>query len=88
MLFNNSALPIPEQFSAVTYSSKPWIVNTRVALKDVPLGRTKAEVALWARNLTNDRSATFPLGFSNPAFLFSTTYQRARTFGIDVNFDY
>jgi iron complex outermembrane receptor protein len=90
MLFNNTALPIIPQFSAVTYSTTPWLVNTRVALKDIPVGSTKvrAEVALWARNLTNDRSATFPLGFQNPAFLFSTTFQPARTFGLDVNFDY
>jgi iron complex outermembrane receptor protein len=88
MLFINSALALPAQYDPMIFSPKPWIVNTRLALKDISLGRTKAEVALWARNLTNDRSAQFPLGFGNPPFLISSSFQQARTFGMDINFDY
>ena len=66
------------------YQSSParWIVNTRVALRDIPLGRIKGEIGFWTRNLTNNRDSLFPFQFSN--FLYTNSYQSARTLGVDV----
>ncbi len=63
-----------------------WVLNARVALSDLSLrDGFKAQIALWGRNLTNDRSPAF--GTALP-FAWETSYQQARTFGVDVNFKY
>ena len=75
--------PTNNPLYAAAYSlPATWVVNGRLALRDVKIGRVNAEVALWAKNLTDDRSSTFPevLGF-----ITASNYQPARTFGIDVN---
>jgi iron complex outermembrane receptor protein len=70
------------------YQSSParWIVNTRVALRDIPLGRVKGEIAVWSRNLTNNRDTLFPFQFGT--ILFTNSYQSARTFGADFVLKY
>jgi iron complex outermembrane receptor protein len=62
-----------------------WLVNARVALSDIEVANGRAEVALWARNLTNDKSITFGAPF--PWFA-TGMYERARTYGVDVSFKY
>ncbi|HEX4507004.1 MAG TPA: TonB-dependent receptor, partial [Alphaproteobacteria bacterium] len=61
-----------------------WLVNTRVALADIDLGSTKAEVALWCRNLLDDREITQFVGLGP---VDSVIYEPARTFGVDIRFD-
>jgi outer membrane protein OmpA-like peptidoglycan-associated protein len=61
-----------------------WLVNTRVALADIDLGSTNAEVALWAKNLLDDREITQYVGLGPVG---SVIYEPARTFGVDVRFD-
>lgn len=79
----SAAIPI---IGLIDHSDATWIVNARASIKDISLAGGTAELAIWARNLTDDDSATFPLGFSN--FLVSSTFQRARTFGVDLIFDF
>jgi iron complex outermembrane receptor protein len=62
-----------------------WLVNARVALSDIEVANGRAEVALWARNLTNDKSITFGAPF--PWFA-TGMYERDRTYGVDVSFKY
>ena len=62
-----------------------WIVNARVVLSDIKLMSTTAEVALWARNLTNDKSITFGAPFP---WYATGMYERARTYGVDVSFKF
>ncbi|HKT53243.1 MAG TPA: hypothetical protein VJP88_02245, partial [Caulobacteraceae bacterium] len=81
--FSQDVIPAP--FRILTYSPASWIVNTRVAFKDIALARGHVEVALWAKNLNDNGAPVFPINFF---FLGSTTYQSARTFGIDVIYDY
>ena len=74
-------------FAPYEFSPARWILNGRVALRDVPIGdRAKGELAIWGRNLTNNRLSTFPFAFSN--FLFTNSYERARTWGLDFTFRY
>ncbi len=70
------------------YQSSParWIVNTRVALRDISLGNAKAEIGVWSRNLTNNRDSLFPFQFGT--ILYTNSYQPARTFGADVILKY
>jgi iron complex outermembrane receptor protein len=73
--------PLQQQYQHVGGRA---LVNARVALADIPLGPVKTEVALWAKNLTDDRS---PISALFIAYLTSQ-FQDARTFGIDVNFNF
>ncbi len=62
-----------------------WLVNARVALADIDLGDTRAEVALWGRNLLNNREIVQFVGLGPVG---SVIYEQARTFGVDVRFDF
>ncbi len=62
-----------------------WLVNTRVALADIDLGSTQAEVALWSKNLLDEREITQYVGLGPVG---SVIYEPARTFGVDVRFDF
>jgi len=69
---------------AASTSPFVWLVNTRVALADIDLGATQAEVALWCKNLLDDREITQFVGLGPVG---SVIYEPARTFGVDIRFD-
>lgn len=62
-----------------------WLVNTRVALSEIDLGATRAEVALWSKNLLDEREIVQYVGLG---LVGSVIYEPARTFGVDVRFDF
>ena len=62
-----------------------WIVNGRLALRHMALSRGELEVGLWGRNLTDNDRVMFPTNFT---YLSNTNYERARTFGVDVIYNY
>ena len=75
--------PTNRPFYEPVYSLPPaWLVNSRISLRELEIAGTKAEVAVWAKNLFNDRSSTFPGLYG---FVAASNYQPARTFGIDLN---
>lgn len=77
------ALP---QYDSVKFSPATWLVNTRVALENFELPRGKLTVAFWTKNLNNAKQITFPdiLG----SFIAGTEFQPARTYGLDIIFNY
>ncbi len=72
---------------SIQFSPSAWLVNGRIALQHIkgPAG-TNMEVALWGRNLNNDKSVMFT--DITIATFTSTSYQSARTFGIDLSLEY
>jgi iron complex outermembrane receptor protein len=62
-----------------------WIVNGRVGLTGIDFGPTKAEVSLWGRNILNNRNITQFVGLN---LVGSVIYERARTYGVDVSFNF
>jgi len=74
------------QYDSIRSSPATWLVNTRIALDSFELPKGKATVAFWTRNLNNAKEITFPdiLG----AFVAGTEFQQARTYGIDIIFNY
>ena len=77
--------PISDAERAAMTAPPTWIVNGRLALVDIPVSGAKAEVALWARNLTNNRALA---SGADLGFLETATFEPARTFGVDLNFKY
>jgi len=57
------------------------IINGRIALKDLEVGGARIELAVWGKNLTNNRSANYAL---NLGVLAGANYIAARTVGADV----
>ena len=62
-----------------------WIVNGRVGLTGIDFGPTRAEVSLWGRNIFNNRNITQFVGLGPVG---SVIYERARTYGVDVSFNF
>ena len=71
-----------------------WIVNGRFALAGFHVDGAKAQVALWAKNILNNRDLDLATIFGAPAStpslgnLYSGSFERARTFGLDVIADF
>jgi iron complex outermembrane receptor protein len=62
-----------------------WLVNTRIALADIALEGQQVEVAVWAKNLLDDREIVQFVGLGPVG---SAIYEQARTFGVDVRLDF
>ena len=82
-LLTNATVPAPYQ--PILFAPASWIVNSRISLRDIKVARGTFEVAVWARNLTDNDLPVFPINFG---YLGSTSYERARTFGIDLIYNY
>ncbi|CAN7444825.1 TonB-dependent receptor [Phenylobacterium sp. LjRoot225] len=79
------AADAPPQFQPIVTIPSIWIVNGRVALADLNIAGHTGEIALWGKNLTNDKHMAMSSSFT---FMYPTTYERARTFGVDLKFDW
>lgn len=68
------------------FSPARWIVNGRIALRDIKAGPLTGELALWGRNLFDNKDPVYALAFGD--YLANASYQPARTYGFDfiVNF--
>jgi len=63
-----------------------WLVNGRVALTDVTFGHgLKGTIALWGRNLFDNKDPVFT-AYLGP--FTGATYERARTFGVDLSAEF
>ena len=56
-----------------------------MAIEGLEIGNIKAYAAVWGRNILNDRKIVQYVGLGPVG---SVIYQRARTFGLDVGFDF
>jgi iron complex outermembrane receptor protein len=78
-------------FDPILFSPASWVLNGRVALQHIRLKRGEIELALWGKNINDNKAIQFPLAFGAPGtipFVGSTTYQPARTFGFDILYNY
>jgi iron complex outermembrane receptor protein len=73
-------------FGNSTQIDPATIVNARVSLTNIALGSHNAEIALWVRNLTDDKDLLFPDTFGN--FAGAGSFQAARTYGADFSFNF
>jgi iron complex outermembrane receptor protein len=72
-------------YRALTQIPKSWVINTRVSLDGFSLGGADASLAIWARNLTNEDGPRYILG---PPVVAAASYERARTFGVDLTVEF
>ncbi|MCB2047658.1 MAG: TonB-dependent receptor [Novosphingobium sp.] len=91
LTFSNNATD-PEDPAIRKAATVPatWVANGRIALKDMDIAGAKATVAVWGRNLFDDKSinAYVGIGLGPLGYFASAIYERARTFGVDLIFDF
>jgi len=74
--------------SAAAYDTPGyWLLNGRVALKHIPMGPVEAELAVWGKNLTDEKYKQFAL-ILGPSIGTAANYIPARTFGVDLTVDF
>lgn len=62
-----------------------WVLNGRVALKDLDIAGVKTELAAWGRNLADNRSASYIL---NLGVIAGANYIPARSYGLDMTVEF
>lgn len=62
-----------------------WVLNARTALHHIHMWGMDAELALWGRNLTDQRYANFALV---QPLASASSFIPARTFGVDLSTDF
>ncbi len=72
----------PGQAPDALYGKSYWLVNGRVALKDLDLGGVNAELAVWGRNLFDTQRFSYGLNISN--IFIGGNYIPARSYGMDL----
>jgi iron complex outermembrane receptor protein len=70
---------------AITRLPAAWIVNGRISLDEIDLGRAKGSLALWARNLLDDKSPRYTIALG---VAVAASYERARTVGLDFTVEF
>ncbi|SFS11626.1 TonB-dependent receptor [Sphingomonas jatrophae] len=61
--------------------------DARIAVSDIDVGRARATVALWGKNITNRDYLYSGIDFGSLGFA-GAVYAEPRTYGIDVRFDF
>jgi iron complex outermembrane receptor protein len=69
-------------FAPYEFIPAKQLVNARLALQNMDIGGAEVEFALWGKNIFDNKKALY--AFQYPQFLMTTTYEKARTYGIDM----
>jgi iron complex outermembrane receptor protein len=62
-----------------------WIVNGRLGLADIDVGGMKADIALFGKNIFDNKSITYSVDL---VLDIAASYQRARTYGLDASISF
>ena len=76
---------LQDAFQAAIVTPAAWVVNARASLDGFNVLGSKANFALWARNLFDNKAPTTMQSLVN---VVSAQYERARTFGADVTVEF
>ncbi len=62
-----------------------WLINARAAIENISLGGLDATIALWGKNLSDNRSISFPFNQSGGA---AATFIEPRRYGVDLTVEF
>lgn len=62
-----------------------WLVNARLALSGMEVRGARVELALWGRNIFDNRNI---IQYSGLGFAGAVIYERARTYGLDLSVEF
>lgn len=66
------------------YTRGYWLVDGRIGWMDMPLGGAKASLSLFGQNLFNKRYNPF----GSPVLQLVTSYERGRTYGVELGMSF
>lgn len=61
-----------------------WLVNGRIGVADVPLGGAKVSLSVFGDNIFDKRY----ISFGAPVLLFTGSYERGRTYGVELGVNF
>jgi iron complex outermembrane receptor protein len=84
---NNALEEVYADRSNVSVAKIPgnWLVNGRMALRHIPIGGLDAELAVWGKNIFDNKEPVFVL-FTPLAT--SANYGPARSYGVDLSVEF
>jgi iron complex outermembrane receptor protein len=85
MALDTQAVRTQPQFQPARYVPAYWLLNGRVALRHIKFGGIDGELAVWGKNLTDQRKANFAL-IQNIAT--SVNFIPPRTYGADLSIEF
>jgi len=86
-LMQNPLLPAYSTYAVNVREIKAyWLVNGRVALRELDLGGVNTTIAVWGKNLTDTREKAFALNIAQ--IIAGTSFIPARSFGVDVTVEF
>ncbi len=76
----------PAYVANPNYVANPayWILNSRIALRDLDLGGVKTELAVWGRNLSDVKVGMFPGDYAQFTGIGVMNFIPARSYGVDL----
>ena len=87
-LAQNPDLPLyaanPNMLEVPSY----WLINSRVALRDLDIGGIKAEVAAWGKNLTDEKAGMFIGDYTKFVGTGVLNFIPARSYGVDLTIEF
>ena len=88
-LFSNDITPgsgptaqVDPAYREALTGQEQFLLNGRIALSRVPLGPITGEIAVWGKNILNDKSIIQATGLG---FASAVQYQQERAYGIDLS---
>jgi len=85
-LSQNPNAPLPSILPALIEQPSYWLVNGRVALRDLEIGGAKTELAVWGKNLTDEKAIGFALNLNQ--IFGSANFIPARSYGLDLTIEF
>ena len=86
-LAQNVNAALPQLVPALIEQPSYWLVNGRIALRDlINIGDKRAEVAVWTKNLFDERAIGFALNLNQ--IFGSANYIPARSYGMDLTIEF
>ena len=86
-LMQNPLLPAYSTFATNIREIKAyWLVNARVALKELDLGGVNTTIAVWGKNLTDTREKAFALNIAQ--IIAGSSFIPARSYGVDLTIEF
>lgn len=71
----------PQAYVDAAHTGDVWIFDSRLSLSDIGIGGGKLHIALWGRNLLNNRRPSYG---ADLVAAMTTRYEQARTYGLDM----
>jgi len=71
----------PQAYVDAAHTGNVWIFDSRLSLSDIGIGGGDLQIALWGRNLLNNRRPSYG---ADLVAAMTTRYEQARTYGVDM----